>query len=106
MKKTKKATSILEAIVTIMIVTMWVVWVYNILFESWDLVDSVAHRMKAIEIAREWIEAVTNIRDTNWIVLWADPENCWNTFNYDKTCVLNNWTGSDIKSWSYKVNPS
>lgn len=103
MKKTKKAVSIIEAMIVILIVTTWIVWTYNIFFESSKLIDSTANRLLAIEIAKEGIEAVTNIRDTNWIILWADYENCWNTFNYNVGCVWNTWIGTDIPAWSYII---
>lgn len=107
MKISKKATSILEAIIVTMIVSMWTVWMYKIYMESNRLIDSTANRIQAIQIAREGIEAMTNIRDTNWIILWADLKNCWNTINYDAWCV---WTTNatyrirwwNTPSWSVK----
>jgi hypothetical protein len=44
-------------------------------------------KIQAIQIAREGIEAMTNIRDTNWKMLSTDNKNCWNTLNYDTNCV-------------------
>jgi type II secretory pathway pseudopilin PulG len=35
-------------------------------------------RLIAEGLAREGFEAVTNIRDTNWLRFSEDPENCWN----------------------------
>jgi len=102
MKTSKKATSIVEAMVVILIVTLWVVWMYKIFFNSSALIDSTENKIKAINIAREWIEAMTNIRDTNWLKFWSDYKNCWNTFNYKSACV---WattpaTSTDIPDWS------
>lgn len=51
------------------------------------LADSTGKRIEAIQIARDGLEAFTNIRDTNWIKFAADYENCWNTLNYDSNCV-------------------
>lgn len=102
MIKNKKATSVIEAMIVMMIVTLWIVWMYKIYFSWQDLSVSTKYRIEAIEIAREWIEAVKNIRDTNWLLFWADYENCWNTLNYDAACVWNtNWP--QIKTESYVV---
>jgi len=102
MKNSKKATSILEAVIITLIISMWVVWMYSIYMESNDLTDSLANRIQAIQIAREWIEAMTNIRDTNWQKYWADYKNCWNTYNYDISCIwVTNWTTTDIPNWSW-----
>ncbi len=105
MKKSIKGTSILEAMIVLLVITTWVVGMYWIFFESKNLVDSTADRFMAIEIAREWIEALENIRDTNWIMYWADYKNCWNSYNYNINCVADNTTTYDIpnNSWWYIV---
>jgi len=105
MKISKKATSIVEAMIVILIVSMWVVWMYKIFFNATNLIDSTANKIQAISIAREWIEAMTNIRDTNWLILWADFKNCWNVLNYKSGCI---WaaspaTSTDIPVWSYTI---
>lgn len=41
-------------------------------------VGSSRERMIAVNIAREGIEAVKNIRDTNWLKFSNDRRNCWN----------------------------
>ena len=59
---------------------------YKIYTESVRLSDLTAQRLQAIQIAREGIEAVENIRNTNWILYSADYKNCWNTLNYNEAC--------------------
>lgn len=103
MKKNKKWVSIVEAIVSMVIIVIWIIWTYEIYFSTLFLSESSKNRITAIEIAREWIEAVTNIRDTNWIKFSADYKNCWNVKDYDSSCLNNNLTTTDIKSWSYIV---
>jgi len=100
MKTSKKATSIVEAMVVMLIVTIWVVWMYKIFFNSSSLIDSTKNKIRAMSIAREGIEAMTNIRDTNWLTLWSDYKNCWNTYNYNSACVWNT-TNTDIPNWSW-----
>jgi hypothetical protein len=103
MIKNKKATSIIEAIVMILILLIWIIWLYNIYTKSYRLSNSTKNKIEAIEIAREWIEAMENIRNTNWILLWADNKNCWNAMNYDNNCVWSTNTSYKINSWMYRI---
>jgi hypothetical protein len=99
----KKATSVIEAVVVLFIVVSWVVWMYQVFWASQKLSNSTANKIQAIQIAREWIEWVKNIRDTNWILYSSDTTNCWNVNNYSNTCVWDNNTTYDIASWSYII---
>lgn len=84
---TKKASGIIEAMVVILLLVTGIVWVYTLLISSQRLATSTSLRIEAIQIARDWLEAVTNIRDTNWILFWGDIKNCWNTLNYNNSCI-------------------
>ncbi len=99
MKLNKKWTTIIESIIVMVIVTIWVVWMYNIYNNSQKISDASINRVQAVAIAREWIEAFTNIRDTNWL-LYANKTNCWNTYNYNSSCMI---TDVDISTWSYII---
>jgi len=102
MKISKKATSIAEAIVVTLIIVVWLTWVYNIFMQSIKLTGSIENKIQAIQIAREWIEWITNIRNTNWILFPSNIDSCWKTLNYDNRCipaVLYN----EIDPTSYKI---
>jgi hypothetical protein len=103
MKINKSATSIVEAIIAIIIITTWIIWLYDVYDASLNLEKHIDNKMTATSIAREWLEAVTNIRDTNWIILWSDIDNCWNTLNYNPLCVLDNTFTYDIKEWWHYI---
>jgi hypothetical protein len=104
MKINKHATSIVEAIVSMVIITIWIVWMYNIFISSTNLEETINNKMVGVAIAREWIEAMTNIRDTNWIIFWSDTKNCWNTLNYTGSCIMNTNTTFDIQNnWRYRI---
>ncbi len=98
-----KATSIVEAMIVLLIIVTWVIWMYKILNESNKLVITVRNKIQATQIARQWIEAFTNIRDTNWILFSSDYENCWNVLNYNPLCIWSNNTSHDIESANYKI---
>ncbi|QFR39048.1 hypothetical protein A9Q91_02325 [Candidatus Gracilibacteria bacterium 28_42_T64] len=96
MKHSKKATSIVEAMVITLILVTGITGMYKIYIESIRLSDSTVNKIQAIQIAREGIEAMTNIRDTNWILFSSDYKNCWNTLNYESTCIGDTSTTNDI----------
>lgn len=104
MKKTIYATSIVEAIILILIVVSWTLGVYAIMNDSQKLSESTGNRITAIQIARDGIEGVINIRDTNWKIFWADRTNCWNTLNYNASCIGNTTTSTDIPAASYLLS--
>jgi type II secretory pathway pseudopilin PulG len=60
------------------------------------------NNIKAINIAREWIETVINIRDTNWLRFSSDRTHCWIVKDYDATCI-GDLTPAEIGSWTYTV---
>ena len=100
---TKKATSIVEAVVVMFIVVSWVVWMYQVFWSSQKLSNSTWNKIQAIQMAREGIEAMKNIRDTNWVLFGSDTPNCWNVLNYNKDCVGDNSINNDILEDSYKI---
>lgn len=99
MQISKSWTTIIESIVVTLIVAIWVVWVLNIFSNSQKLSTNSKNRFEAIAIAREWIEWLTNMRDTNWMNFQANIDDCWNTINYDSNCIT--WWASQIATWSY-----
>lgn len=111
--KNIKWASIVEAIIVMVIIVMWVVWMFELVNNSTKLSQSVKNRLEATQIAREWIEWFINIRDTNWFLYSSDYENCWNVYKYNEWCVWDwpsNWWWADsqndtydIKEWSYKI---
>lgn len=96
MKKNTQATSIIEAIIVLLIVVSWIVGVYWLVTSSQKLSVSTKNRIEAIQIARDGLEAFTNIRDTNWLIFAGDRANCWNVLNYNPTCIGNTGTTTDI----------
>lgn len=96
MKHSLLGTSIIEAIIVLLVIVTWITWVYGLLTSSQKLADSTSKRIEAIQIARDGLEAFTNIRDTNWTLFSADYENCWNVLNYDRNCIWSSNANFDI----------
>lgn len=92
------------AALTLALTTMFVVLTQTINF-SYDIES----RIKAVNLAREWIEGVTNIRNTNWLRFSSDRTNCWDTKDYSNWCFTKNnkiQSGSYIlisENWAWKL---
>lgn len=52
------------------------------------------NRIKAINLAREWLEGVTDMRNTNWLRFSSDQANCWKVKDYNATCIGNTYSDS------------
>lgn len=96
MKKGIQATSIVEAMIVMLIVVTSTIGIYQVYINSQKLQISTGNRIAAIQIAREWIEVMNNIRDTNAMLFSADLKNCWNVLNYNGACIWNISTTNDI----------
>lgn len=103
MKKNILAVSIAEAMVVMLVILIGVTGSYQMFSQSIKTVDSSEFKIRAISMAKEWLEAVNNIRDTNWILFKWDLPNCWNTLNYDVNCFNDTGISRDIREWSYKT---
>lgn len=103
MKISKSWTSMIEVMVVLLIITMSIIWTFKIFSVSSKLSTHIKNKIEAIQIAREWIEAFTNIRNTNWILFSADYANCWNVKQYKKECIWNGTATYDLVPWSYMI---
>ncbi len=99
MKHSLRATSIIEAMVVLLVVTIGIVGVFGLMNSSQKLANSTGQRIEAIQIARDGIESMMNIRDTNWILYAADYQNCWNVLNYNNNCIWDPGFTTDITLW-------
>lgn len=96
-KNSNRASTLIEALVVLVIISLWILGSYNVFIESQQLSVSTKYRVEAIQIARDGLEAIQNIRDTNWILYAADRKNCWNVLNYDGNCVGDTTRNFDIE---------
>jgi len=80
--KNNKGFTIIELVITIFILSVAVVGVYNAFSTMVVLTANASNRLIAAYLAQEGIELVRNIRDTNW------------TNDYDWRCGLANLTGT------------
>ncbi len=87
--ETRSGTTIVEAMIVLVIVTIGLVGTYELLHGGTKLASTTESRIQAINLAREGIEAVENVRNTNWIKFSSDFENCFDVADYDQNCIGN-----------------
>ncbi|MDD3144526.1 MAG: hypothetical protein PHV23_00280 [Candidatus Gracilibacteria bacterium] len=103
MKKSKIATTIAEAMIVTLVIVIGLTGVYSIYSASTKVIYSLETKIQAIQIAKEGIEAITNIRDTNWLLFSSDKKNCWKTFNYNSGCIGNTAPNNIEDLGNYKI---
>lgn len=85
----RQANTLIEIMVVIVIVTVGIVGTYALLGSGSRLAASTQNRIQAIGMAREGMESVQNIRDTNWLRFSSDTKNCFATKDYNPSCIGN-----------------
>ena len=76
--KSKKGETIAETIIALTILAMGIAMTSTLMANSLRNVNTSKYRVIAVNIAREGIEAVRNIRDTNWLKFSSKRRMCWN----------------------------
>ncbi len=100
----KRWSSLIEimammAILWLAVTAMFSTVIWGIYFAT----DS-ENRIKAINVAREWLEWVTNLRNTNWLRFSSDQLNCWRIIWYNVACIWN--TPTFVTDNSFGTTPT
>ena len=101
----KKWLSLVEVIIVIFIVSVWILWIVTVLSSIMQKSNKVNQKIISLDIAREWIEAVYQIRNNN--VLQYESLECkeLNRLNLDSTCSTPTCsTSSKMGSWYYYLS--
>ncbi len=101
----KKAMTLLEVMVMILVLSITLTAMFTTLMKGMNLQNLIQKRVQAQNIAREGIEWVVNLRNTNWLRFTSNRENCWKVQNYDAKCITekpdDTNTSLKIKDGSY-----
>ena len=92
--------TLLETIVAITVLSMILVSVFSLLTQALSANQDIKNRVIALSHAREGIEGVRNIRDTNWLRFSGDRRNKW--LCKDDTCTAS-FSGTSYHSLSYSA---
>ena len=97
--------TLLELVIAITVLTMVLAGVFSVLIQSSATNENSIKRVGALNIAREGVESVRNIRDTNWLKYSGDRRAKW--LCLDTTTTPNACEGdtlSVIDEGVYRVN--
>ena len=83
----KKGSTLFEVMMMLVILSMVLLTFFEVLSHGIRFARDTEMRIQAVNLAREGIEGVTNIRNTNWLRYSSDRKNCWNTKNYNSSCI-------------------
>jgi len=73
-----RGETLAETIIALAILTIGITLASTMMASSMRNMHSSKNRVIAVNIAREGIEAVRNIRDTNWLKFSSHRRDCWN----------------------------
>lgn len=76
--KNKGGETITETIIAISILAIGITFSSTLMANSLININVSKNRFVAVNIAREGIEAMRNIRDTNWLKFSSNRRTCWN----------------------------
>lgn len=94
MKLNNKWFSIIEILVGIFIFSVWLVSIYILIISTMRLNDYSKNSIVASNLAREGIEIVRNLRDSNYINMYKWNKMPWNDYNN----VFNTWVYYKIEN--------
>jgi type II secretory pathway pseudopilin PulG len=92
------AESLIETIIAITVIILGTAAALSMLRTTLDGNELVGKKEVAINLALEGLDALRNIRDTNYLRFPLDADTCWNTFGgttascADGTVLLNGYT--------------
>jgi len=73
----KQGFTIREVLVIVVVISIWLLSVVVALTNGMKYVQKTRQKVVALNLAREWMEAIYQIRDTNW-TRWAGvKDQCW-----------------------------
>lgn len=103
----KKWSSFIEIMAMMAILSVSIAAMFSTVISGIYFAKDSENRIKAINLAREWLEWVTNLRNTNWLRFSSDQQNCWKVQDYDADCIgdIAFSTGGSIGSWTASSSP-
>ncbi|MFA4814781.1 MAG: type II secretion system protein [Candidatus Gracilibacteria bacterium] len=78
MRHAKPAESLIETMVAITVIVLATTAALSVLRTSQAGNEVIGKKVIAINLAEEGLEALRNLRDTNYLLFASDPDECWN----------------------------
>ncbi|MBX9809842.1 type II secretion system GspH family protein [Candidatus Gracilibacteria bacterium] len=103
----KRGSSLIEIMAMMAVLGIAVAAMFSTVIGGIYFAKDSETKIKAINLAREGIEGITNLRNTNWLRFSSDQINCWRIEGYQSNCIgnssfaLNNSVGTGGTATSY-----
>lgn len=99
--KSRCAESLIETIIAITVIIIGSSAAIGITHSALKGNESIGYKMVAMNLAEEGIEAVKNIRDTNYLRFASAPDTCWKTLRATTAATVTNCSTSVISDGTY-----
>ena len=99
----KRWSSLIEIMAMMAILWLAITAMFSTVIGGIYFATDSENRIKAINIAREWLEWVTNLRNTNWLRFSSDQLNCWRVLSYISSCI---WSSAYAGANSFGTTPT
>ncbi|HYD90045.1 MAG TPA: hypothetical protein VEA37_00985, partial [Flavobacterium sp.] len=124
-KKQSKGVTLIETVAALFILTMGISSVVGTAIYSFSVHGKILYRLTALELSREGIEVVRNIRDSNWLPNntidncndiatgqkchsnWLNniPNSCLNGCQVDFNPTTGNWSLTQTNNYTLYLQP-
>ena len=82
-----KGFTLIELVIALTLFSFVIVGIIFAVYKSYTYVQASKLQLIAVNLTREGVEAVYNIRDTNWRKYSGEKDKCWLKVNpYSDTC--------------------
>lgn len=90
------AESLIETLVAITVIVVSTTAALTVMRTALSGNDLIERKVIAVNLALEGIEALRNLRDTNYLLYASDPDNCWNKYGVSDVADCSDGTASEI----------
>lgn len=95
--KTRTAESLIETMVAITVIVIIFTAAMTLNRVSLHGNQSLGNRLSASDRAEDGLNALINIRDTNYLRFASDPDNCWDKYNISDVADCSDGTADEIQ---------
>lgn len=99
----RRGSSLIEIMAMIAILGLALTAVFATVVSGMRFASDSENRIKAINLAREGIEGMTNLRNTNWFRFSSDRTNCWRSKDYTSSCIGKSDPSMKLWEWTYII---
>lgn len=103
MRHAKAAESLIETLIAITVIVLATTAALSVLRTSQAGNEVIGEKVLALDLAEEGLEALRNLRDTNYLLFASDPDECWDKIEITDVadCATASATNTITDGYSY-----